>query len=182
MKNIKNWGSYIIIFILGVLIGSMFHLRLHLKIIGEEFGSIADWLGTIGTLAAVVVSLYLANRGNKPMLYFYIQNQKDGGSFGVQNKSYNPVELEIKWGKQQFMLPLPPIGKEINDLIDDNPFNGDYINLGIHDYQNKNSKEPVKLKGYDRVSASHYKVYFYRKNNKWIVKQYKLFAIGLFCI
>lgn len=181
MGKLKSYFSYIVVFILGIIFGSMFHLNLHLKITGEEFGSIAEWLGAIGTFAAVVVSLYLANRGNKPMLYFYIQNQKDGGSFGVQNKSYNPVELEIKWGKQHYMLPLPPIGKKINNLMDNNPFNGDYINLGIHDYQNRNSGEPVKLKGYDRVSASHYKVYFYRKNNEWFVKQYKYFAIGSFC-
>lgn len=181
MKNIKNWGSYIIIFIFGVLIGSMFHLRLHLKIIGEEFGSIAEWLGAIGTLAAVIISLYLANRGNKPILYFYIMEQEEGGSFGVQNKSFNPVELDMTWGKQRFMLPLPPIGKKINDLKDNNPFNGDYINLGIHDYWDKNKETPVKLIGYDRVSTSHYKVYFYQKDNKWYVKQYRLFAIGSFC-
>lgn len=181
MRKLKSCFSYIVVFILGIIFGSTFHLNLHLKITGEEFGSIADWLGSIGTFAAVVVSLYLANRGNKPMLYFYIQDQDDGGSFGIQNKSYNPVELEMKWGKQQFMLPLPPIGKEINNLMNDNPFNGDYINLEIHNYQNRDSKKPVKLKGYDRVSASHYKVYFYRKNNKWIVKQYRCFAIGSFC-
>lgn len=181
MGKLKSHFSYIVVFILGIIFGSMFHLNLHLKITGEEFGSIADWLGSIGTFAAVVVSLYLANRGNKPMLYFYIQDQNDGGSFGVQNKSYNPVELEMKWGKQQFMLPLSPIDKEINNLMDDNPFNGDYINFAIHDQQNKDSKSSVKLKGYDRVSASRYKVYFYFKNNKWLVKQYKWFAIGLFC-
>lgn len=181
MGKLKSRFSYIVVFILGIIFGSMFHLNLHLKITGEEFGSIADWLGSIGTFAAVVVSLYLANRGNKPMLYFYIQDQNDGGSFGIQNKSYNPVELEMKWGKQQFMLPLSPIGKEINNLMDDNPFNGDYINFAIHDQQNKDSKSSVKLKGYDRVSASRYKVYFYFKNNKWLVKQYKWFAIGLFC-
>lgn len=180
MKYIKFSLPFVLTFFIGVLAGSFVHLKFNIKLIGENFGSVAEWLGSIGTLAAVIVSLYLANRGNKPTLYFYIEDQDKGGSFGVQNKSFNPVELEMKWGCQSYMLPLGPIGKEISDLMSDNPFNGDFIDLGIHEVGNE-SHDPVKLKGYDRVSNSRYKVYFNYRNGNWHAKQYKLFAFGLFC-
>lgn len=147
-----------------------------------NLGGLADWISAIGTVAAVVVSLYLASHKNKPRLRFFIRDPKDDGAFGVQNKSYNPVELELKWGNQSFLLSLNPMGKEVTDLLSDDPFGYDTIILGIHTPDQKDNHSTVKLRAYDRISGSHYKIIFYFKDNQWFARQYHIFAFEKFSI
>ncbi|MFR0575371.1 hypothetical protein ACLUW3_00005, partial [Limosilactobacillus reuteri subsp. suis] len=58
MKRLKNVGVFVLGAIIGWLIGSV--IKYHefpIIITGGQVGSIAEWLGAIGTIAAVIVAL-----------------------------------------------------------------------------------------------------------------------------
>ena len=131
-----------------------------------NLGDLADWVSAIGTISAVILSLYLASKRNRPKLSFDID--RDGFAF-VYNKSFNPVEL-IEKGKKE-VLPLEPLDRSIKNLRSNNPFNNEVC--GVHYDQ---TKKINKLKYTDIISGSHYKVIVYLKNDIWHIKQYRIFA------
>lgn len=131
-----------------------------------DLGNLADWVSAIGTISAVILSLYLASRRNRPRLSFDIDN--DGFAF-VYNKSFNPVEL-VKKGSSD-LLPLEPLERNIKSLISKNPFNNEVCGV-----QYNRHKKVNKLKYTDIISGSHYKVIIYSKKSKWYIKQYRIFA------
>lgn len=75
-----------------------------------NLGDLADWVSAIGTMLAVITSIYLANRKRKPFLVFYThfepkytgkgaENMRDNYDFlivGITNYSDHPVVLVPK--------------------------------------------------------------------------------------
>lgn len=129
-----------------------------------NLGDLADWVSAIGTISAVILSLYLASKRNRPKLSFDID--RDGFAF-VYNKSFTPVELIEKGEKN--VLPLEPLDRSIKNLRSNNPFNNEVC--GVHYDQ---TKKINKLKYTDIISGSHYKVIIYSKKSK---KSKKLFKV-----
>lgn len=65
-------------------------------ILSVEWGSVADWVSGIGTFAAVIVSLYLANHKKRPKLIFKpLLNDKNECELEVYNPRYEPVMLNF---------------------------------------------------------------------------------------
>lgn len=61
----------------------------------DGFGSVADWVSGIGTFAAVIVSLYLANHKKRPRLIFEPKINSNNWYIVVYNPDYEPVFLEF---------------------------------------------------------------------------------------
>lgn len=64
-------------------------------ILSVEWGSVADWVSGIGTFAAVIVSLYLANRKKRPRIIFAPKIYNGNWYIIVYNPDYEPVFLNF---------------------------------------------------------------------------------------
>ena len=53
-----------------------------------DFGKITDWISSIGTLGAVIVTLYLANRERKPRAKVTASFMYAVDEFGFSEKSF----------------------------------------------------------------------------------------------
>ena len=58
-----------------------------------DLGNLADWVSALATVAAVIVSLYLANYRDRPKILITFSDKND---CRVTNKGFRPVELKIK--------------------------------------------------------------------------------------
>ena len=67
----------VIPFICGLIGGSIAGSLIIIVLLGAEKASIvAEWFSAIGTVAAVIVALYLANKEDKGILNFYLHSSK----------------------------------------------------------------------------------------------------------
>ena len=64
-------------------------------ILNIEWGSVADWVSGIGTFAAVIVSLYLANHRKRPRIIFAPKIYDGNWYIIVYNPDYEPVFLNF---------------------------------------------------------------------------------------
>ena len=64
-------------------------------ILSVEWGSVADWVSGIGTFAAVIVSLYLANHRKRPRIIFEPKIYDGNWYIIVYNPDYEPVFLNF---------------------------------------------------------------------------------------
>lgn len=60
-----------------------------------NFGNIADWLSASGTIAAVITSLYLANRDNKKVANIMTVHQFGKNEWGEEDKSKENLQISI---------------------------------------------------------------------------------------
>lgn len=136
-----------------------------------NLGDLADWVSAIATVAAVIVSLYLANRRDKPRILITFTNKKQDYC-RITNKSFQPVELRIKLpgDKHYSPFPLPPRRNEIVNMKDEQPFNKDYMMFAF----SPKDKLALKSSGIDIASNSKYYFIFYKTGNYWWIKQYSL--------
>lgn len=90
MKYLRN----LLIILIGILLGSLVHLKLNIKITGEELGSIADWFsGTIGAIG-ILVSLWIAfSKVKINILTALEQKNCRGCQLIIMNISPNIIEL-----------------------------------------------------------------------------------------
>lgn len=141
-----------------------------------NLGDLADWVSALGTVAAVVVSLYLANRRDKPQILITFTDTKQNNC-RITNKSFQPVELRIKLpGEKHYVsFPLPPRDKKIRSMKDDQPFNNDIMCFNF----SPKDKAFLYSSGLDIASNSKYYFIFYMKNNHWWIKQYNFRAFWL---
>ena len=145
-----------------------------------NLGDLADWVSAIGTIAAVIVSLYLANRRDKPRILISFMEQSQE-TCRITNKSHQPVELVLKIDSRRLKYSLPPIGDNlggIDTLKNDQPFNIDYMMFAF----SPEGKKRLVAKGIDLISNTKYRFLFFKKDEKWLIKQYKLLHIGNFTI
>lgn len=128
MNFLKKVYCYIYIhlgaFILYVIIGLSFISSIFSNM---EWGTIADWLSGVGSLAAVVVALYLSKE--KPTIDFKIidKSQRDYGSkqlysyeIKIKNYSNYGVRLQTLSHKDtienhEYGVSLTPCGIEVDD-------------------------------------------------------------------
>lgn len=84
---------------------------LPIVIVGEHIGSIADIVGAIGTVGAVVVALFTSKNDKKPNLSFYCDSIENttGFNLNVQNNSNRMVCL-ISLTNESDKFILCPIG------------------------------------------------------------------------
>lgn len=119
--------SRIILIIVGGIVGFLlaFYVKycsLPIVIVGEQLGSIADLIGAVGTIGAVIVALFTSKNDRKPNLSFYCKPKKNtfGFTLNVQNNSNEMVCLVPLSEKSQRYI-LWPVGtsekKEKNDTI-----------------------------------------------------------------
>lgn len=145
-----------------------------------NFGDLADWVSALATVAAVIVSLYLANKRNKPRII--ITFSKEGSVvFGkLTNKSHNPIELRLKLPNQKGFskFNLPPINGSIYRFDNNQPFNNDDIMFSL----TTNNEKILTAKGYDLVSGSKYHFLFFYAEEHWFSKEYSFIHIGKFSI
>ncbi len=76
---------------------------------------------------------------------------------------------------------MPPIGDNlggIDNLKNDQPFNNDYMMFAF----SPEGKKRLVAKGIDLISNTKYRFLFFKKDEKWLIKQYKLLHIGNFTI
>lgn len=97
----------IVLLVVGFLFGYYIHYAfLPLQVSGVLFGSIANWCGVFGTIAAVITSLWLALRKKKPNVLFSILYD-ESWKIGCENYDFSPILLEIKYydedNKQRFV-------------------------------------------------------------------------------
>ena len=149
----------------------------HINIV-FNLGSLTDWLSAIGTIGAVIVSLYLANKQNKPKIFLSFIEKR---VCRVTNKSSQPVELRLLVdGKTSYSLALPPITStlEMDNPRNNQPFNHDYMMFSF----NPKKKKRVVAKGVDLITDSKYHFLFIKKDDEWRVKEYHFFHIFNFAI
>lgn len=137
-----------------------------------NLGDLADWASAIGTFLAVAVSLYLANRRNRPHIWI----EFTGGKYvscRLTNKSFRPVELKLKLPGDSFYtyFPLPPMKDQIQNLREDQVFQKDHISFTF----SPKDESMLSAKGFDIVTMSRYYFIFYKDKDKWKVKQFKHF-------
>lgn len=144
-----------------------------------NFGDLADWFGALATFAAVIVSLYLANRHDHPRIHFSFV-KKDKGKIRITNKSYQPIELMIKIDddKRFIKVGLPPLKVENPNMRSEEPFNHDMIVMGI----TNSSRKIHVLKAHDLITKTRYHAICYLQDGEWIVKQYRLFHLRKFAV
>ena len=134
-----------------------------------NLGDLADWVSALATVAAVIVSLYLANRRDKPrILITFIDRKQD--ICRITNKSSQPVELKLKLSgeKSYSSFPVPPRRNEVIDLRDEQPFNKDYITFEF----SPKGRLLLKAKAIDIASNSKYYFIFYKIGDYWWINQY----------
>lgn len=141
-----------------------------------NLGDLADWVSAIATVAAVIVSLYLANRHDKPRILITFTDRKQDYC-RITNKSFQPVELRIKLPGEKYYspFPLPPRRNEIVDMKDEQPFNKDYMMFAF----SPKDKFLLKSSGIDIASDSKYYFIFYKTGDYWWIKQYGFRATWL---
>ena len=154
--------------------------------INYNFGNLTDWISAFATLAAVLVSLYLANRKDRPKIRFAITVEDELVMLNIINLSFRPVYLEMEYGdlkskvKMKGHAALNPLKStaDIGDLSETVPFaqSESYYRLSA---SADKSRKVVLAK--DIISGVKYKVIGSYKNEQWNVVQYR-FAIGNFMI
>ncbi|MDT7013311.1 hypothetical protein [Levilactobacillus namurensis] len=99
MKN--RWLLVVVIALFSGFLGGV--VGVGLEIGNTNLGSLADWLSAIGTIGAVIVSLFLANRKDKPKFSIVLVKNPIGlaiGTFGsiieVQNNGNLPINVTVK--------------------------------------------------------------------------------------
>ena len=137
-----------------------------------DLGNLADWVSAAGTFTAVLTSLYLANKQNRPHIWLDFEDSKYRYC-RLTNKGFQPVELRLKLPGDQFYsyFPLPPIKDQIQNVKDSQAFQKDYMTF----YFSPGDKNVVSSKGYDIVTMSKYYFVFYKIKRKWKIKQSKNF-------
>lgn len=62
----------------------------------QNLGTPADWISGMGTILAVIVSLYLSNKVEEPDIEFESKNKSNGDhEIKIKNKSRYAVRLEV---------------------------------------------------------------------------------------
>lgn len=80
-----------------------------------NLGNLADWVNALATFAAVVVSLYLANRKHRPKINFRVSVDCNMLMLDAINISFQPVYLEIEhWSsknktRKKYSVALNPL-------------------------------------------------------------------------
>lgn len=146
-----------------------------------NLGNLADWVSAIATLAAVFVSLYLANRKNKPFLviksaYFPEEQDKkmpDGGFLKgmkehiavlIENDDNYPVAL-VTQNHRKILKPI--FGFKENTLyISGGNAKSKTRSMEIENFDNLIWKQ-FKIR--DIYSNAVYKFRFIKKNNEWVI-------------
>ena len=64
-----------------------------------EIGSLADWFGAFGTIAAVVVALWQTNKSRQPKLKLFAEyyTKENKWILMIENLSYAPVKLAVSY-------------------------------------------------------------------------------------
>lgn len=170
MKNRKHWPIYLFIFISGVILGGSFHL----KIVGENLGSVADWFGAIGTIAAVIVALSTARINEKPSLSFYCEPIKNTSGFtlNVQNNSNKMVCLTSLDATLSKRYILWPVGKSNNRLTN-------FIDSTIYNQSSSQTLRGMLPEGkdkvltyFDTISKCYYEVTIRNLSGSFLVETY----------
>ncbi len=99
--------TFIIGFLFAIIISGYIHYQIIININGEQFGSVADWISGLGSVGAVITSLWLASdkRGRVKVTHSlkidYIEkperilNNTLSVIFDAYNKGNKPVTLEF---------------------------------------------------------------------------------------
>lgn len=137
-----------------------------------DLGNLADWVSALATVAAVIVSLYLANYRDRPKILITFSDKND---CRVTNKGFRPVELKIKLPGYSFYdtLPLQPMHSKIENIKDPQPFNKDYTFFSFEPGNHK----VMSAKGIDIISNSKYHFIFYKDKDGWKIKEYKFWLV-----
>ncbi len=151
-----------------------------------NLGDLAEWFSVIATLAAVAVSLYLANRKDRPRINFDIHTENGQLMLTVINISFRPVFLEVKYGKindnrkSRGRAALNPLKNkaDIKDLVETNPYAGSEYIYGLGSDKNQTAR---LFFAKDIISGANYKIMIIPKNGQWKLVQYR-FAIGKFIL
>lgn len=154
---------------------------IHRVNITYNLGSLADWLSAIATLAAVLVSLYLANRKPKPFLVIrstYFPEEKDRETPDgitlkgmrenitvlIENENDYPVAMVV----QNHRKTLKPIlGVDENKLY----LAGRKAKLKTRSMEIRNFDNLIwkEFRIRDIYSNAVYRFRFIKKGDKWIV-------------
>lgn len=139
-----------------------------------DLGNMADWVAAIATTAAVIVSLHLANRHDKPRILIAFTDQQQS-SCRITNKSFRPIDLRIMLpGEESYSaFPLPPLREKIQNVPDDQPFNRDYMTFAFH----PDGAGVLTARGFDIASSTKYYFIFYQRKNYWWIRQHRFFLI-----
>lgn len=169
--------------VVGIVVGIVAATLLHLRIITVgpmEKGSLADWLSAIGTILAVITSLYFSRSWNKNYVRFYIDNDM----LVINNLSTHEVALKIVKGSwlleynSQSLIRLRPVNVTKEKFIQDFDEFGPYTErLDTATIQLKEGIEDGIIKFHDEVRDVYFKVKLKKddQNNFSIVKQGHMF-------
>lgn len=146
-----------------------------------NLGNLADWLSAIATLAAVFVSLYLANRRPRPFLviksaYFpeekdqimqngaLLKGMKENITVLIQNENDYPVAMVVK-NHRKILKPVLGVNENVLYIAGGNS-KVKSRSMRIENFDNLAWK---KFKIRDIYSNSVYKFRFVKVGNKWTI-------------
>lgn len=155
-----------------------------------DLGDLATWFSAAGSISAVTVSLYLANRDNFTKAHVLLIHREDGSEFIILNERKKPIHLR-RIGLENkifffFLRELPFLrdyninkkidsGEELTTIIDMKDLMGIIDGLGFREFfysryfiyyeDIKGKKYQVRFK-FEEARRIPYAEYLQRKRNK----------------
>ena len=146
-----------------------------------NLGNLADWLSAIGTIAAVAVSLYLANRKPKPFLiiraFYFPEEKAERTPEGILVKGLEEnITIQIENENSYPVVMVPQNHRNILDPV-----------LGVHENElyiagrgAKANTRAMRITNFNHLifkkfvirdiySNKSYKFRFIKENNQWII-------------
>lgn len=132
-----------------------------------EIGSLADWFGAFGTIAAVIVALWQSNKSRQPKLKLFAEyyTKENKWILMIENLSYAPVKLAVSYRDDKGYMQSKRLKiKGVEDNLDT------YMEFVVLNTAHLKTNLPIKI--HDMITQYDLKIEVsYRKN---IIKIYKV--------
>lgn len=144
----------------------------HINVI-YNLGDIADWVSAIGTLLAVITSVYLANRHRKPFLAFYAHYEPKLTGEEAKNISnnYAYVSVSITNYANRPVVLIPKRHQKVLN-VEDALFINEYqkkFHSGFIEITNFTNLEDKLFMFQDNFTGKKYYFALRKKNDEWIM-------------
>lgn len=132
-----------------------------------DLGSLADWFGAFGTIAAVIVALWQSNKSRQPKLKLFAEyyTKENKWILMIENLSYAPVKLAVSYRDDKGYMQSKRLKiKGVEDDLDT------YMEFVVLNTAHLKTNLPIKI--HDMITQYDLKIEVsYRKN---IIKIYKV--------
>lgn len=132
-----------------------------------DWGSVADWFGAFGTIAAVIVALWQSNKSRQPKLKLFAEyyTKENKWILMIENLSYAPVKLAVSYRDDKGYMQSKRLKiKGVKDNLDT------YMEFVVLNTAHLKTNLPIKI--HDMITQYDLKIEVsYRKNT---IKIYKV--------